>query len=209
MHREHCILRMRLPCYQKSILNDQHSQLLREQTQAFILDSAMCFIQWAASKQNQCHKLSSATHSYSQFKLLGFDTLSYKSKTCFTAPVLHNHQGKVMGKKETLYNAINFTHYDCKSQEFAYCSSADLCVKSPVGAVMDESVVEGGAHSTAYCLTATVSIWLRAHSRLFLPWGASERWATRGSFPHTVPDALPQRRNKTISHHSGEKLFNN
>lgn len=118
---------------------------------------------------------------------------------CFPAPVLHNYPGRVADKSTEERNSFNALSR--QSVHIAYCSSADLCAKSPVGAVMDESVAERGAHSAAYCLTATVSIWLR----LFLPRGASDRWATRGSFPRTAPDALPQRQSRTASQTSRGK----
>lgn len=67
-----------------------------------------------------------------------------------------------------------FTDYHFKSQDSLHIvGSADL---SPVGVVTDHSVAEGGAHSSGYCLTATVSIWLGLRQAApLLPRGRSDR----------------------------------
>lgn len=82
-----------------------------------------------------------------------------------------------------------FTHYHVKSQDsLCIVGSADLCLNSPLGVVTDHSVAEGGAHSSGYCLTATVSIWLGPRRAApLLPRGRSDRWATWGSLPDTLP----------------------
>lgn len=82
----------------------------------------------------------------------------------------------------------SFTDYHLKSQDSLHIvGSADLCLNSPLGVVPGHSVAEGGAHSSGYFLTGTVSIWrgLRQAAPL-LPRGGSDRWATWGSHIHTA-----------------------
>lgn len=138
------------------------SQLLREQTQTLIQPRALPGAQLPWTTNATC--CIQLNVSICRWNFRGFwHLVLQKGKMCFPAAALHNYPGRVMDKSTVESNSFNTLSLQISGQR-AHCSSADLCVKSPVGAVM-----EGGAHSTAYCLTATVSIWLRAHSRLFLP----------------------------------------
>lgn len=85
-------------------------------------------------------------------------------------------------------NRNYLTDYHFKSLDSLHIvSSADLCLKTPPGVIMDDSVAEGAEHSNGYCLTATVSIWLCLwQAAPLLPWGGSDRWATQGSSIHTA-----------------------
>lgn len=109
---------------------------------------------------------------------------------CATIHILTKSSSTKQGEwwSKTPKNRNHWTDYLHKSQDSVHIvGSADLCLKSPVGAVVDESVAAGGAHSSAYCLTATASIWqcLWQASPL-LPRGASDRWATRGPSIHSA-----------------------
>ena len=77
----------------------------------------------------------------------------------------------------SIKNTNNFTHYHFKSPDSLHIvGRADLCLNSPLGVVTDHSAADGGAHSSGYCLTATVSIWLSLRQAApLLPRGGSDR----------------------------------